>query len=80
MLVISLMIRLALMIGPIGSDDLHYLRFAQKLLHWEIPQEPASQQMRGQIFELTREFPMLELRPRHLTCSGFGKASAALAK
>jgi hypothetical protein len=35
MLLLSLLIRLALLTGPVGSDDLNYFRFAQQLLHWE---------------------------------------------
>lgn len=35
MLILSLLIRVALLTGPVGSDDLNYLRFAQQLLNWE---------------------------------------------
>ena len=35
MLAISLVIRLALLIGPTGADDPDYMRFAERLLHWE---------------------------------------------
>ena len=34
-LLISLIVRLALLIGPVGSDDVSYFHFSQKLLHWE---------------------------------------------
>lgn len=34
-LLVSLIVRLALLTGPAGSDDLSYYHFAQKLLHWE---------------------------------------------
>ena len=35
MLLLSLLIRTALLTGPVGSDDLNYFRFAQQLLQWE---------------------------------------------
>ncbi len=35
MLILSLLIRVALLTGPVGSDDLNYFRFAQQLLNWE---------------------------------------------
>jgi len=35
LLLLSLVIRLALLIGPVGSDDLNYFHYAQKLLHWD---------------------------------------------
>ena len=35
MLLLSVLIRTALLTGPVGSDDVNYFRFAQHLLHWE---------------------------------------------
>ena len=35
LLLVSLIVRLALLTGPAGSDDVNYFHFAQKLLHWE---------------------------------------------
>ncbi len=34
-LLVSLIVRLALLTGAVGSDDVNYFHFAQKLLHWE---------------------------------------------